>query len=388
MIDSTRTRTRTRTGLGVGRRRVGRVLAAGSLVTAVAAVVPALSASASANGSIPAVTVSQTNLVSDIPGVARTTDVHLINPWGMSESPTSPVWVSDNGTDVSTLYAGGTGGGPLNPVPLVVKIPAGAPTGQVFNGSRDFVVHAKDGSSGPAVFLFDSEAGVISGWNPAVPTPPAGGISTRAIRAASVPGAVYKGLAIGQTSTGSFLYAANFTQGRIDVFDSNFTRLHRPGAFRDPDLPAGYAPFNVTNLGGRLYVTYGKQQAGSTDEADGPGLGLLDVYSLSGRFIKRLVSHGPLNAPWGLDLAPSSFGALAGDLLVGNFGDGRIYLVDPRSGAMRGTLVNPDGNPIAIDGLWALINGNGTAGDRDQVLFSAGIAAEAHGLLGTLQPRR
>jgi uncharacterized protein (TIGR03118 family) len=318
--------------------------------------------------------------------VARTTDPRLVNPWGLALSPSSPVWVSDNGTDVSTLYAGGSKSGPLSPVPLVVSIPGGAPTGQVFNGTSGFVVRGTDGSSGPAAFLFDSEAGVISGWNPGVPKPAPGGVSTRAVRAVTVPGAVYKGLAIGDAGRGRVLYAANFVQGRVDVFDSHFRLLRRPGAFRDPTLPAGYAPFNVANLGGRLYVTYGKQQPGSADEAHGPGLGLLDVYTLSGRFLRRLVTHGPLDAPWGLELAPPSFESHAGDLLVGNFGDGRIYLLDPRTGAVRGTLVNSDGGPVAIDGLWALLRGNGTAGARGDLLFSAGIADEAHGLLGTLRP--
>jgi uncharacterized protein (TIGR03118 family) len=372
------------------RPRVARlVLAGGSaavVVTAGMAATPAVSAAAGSTAAAPEVQVRQTNLVSDIPGVARTTDPQLVNPWGLALSPSSPVWVSDNGTDVSTLYAGGTKGSPLNPVPLTVTIPGGAPTGQVFNDSKGFVVHARDGSSGPAAFIFDSEAGVISGWNPGVPKPAPGGVSTRAVRAVTVPGAVYKGLAKGHTSRGSVLYAANFVQGRVDVFDSHFRRVRQPTAFRDPKLPRGYAPFNVANLGGRLYVTYGKQQPGSADEAHGPGLGLIDVYSLSGQFLKRLVTHGVLNAPWGLELAPSSFGPLAGDLLVGNFGDGRIYLVDPMSGALRGTLVNTDGAPIAIDGLWALLRANGTAGDRGELVFSAGISDEAHGLLGTLRP--
>jgi uncharacterized protein (TIGR03118 family) len=368
-------------------RRVVRTLIAGVSVAVMAgwATMPALSSAAS-TPSIPGVQVRQTNLVSDVPGRARTTDPHLVNPWGLALSPSSPVWVSDNGTDVSTLYTGGTNGSPLNPLPLVVAIPGGAPTGQVFNDSKSFLVRARDGSSGPAMFIFDSEAGVISGWNPGVPTPAPGGVSAKASRAVTVPGAVYKGLAIAHTSRGGVLYAANFVQGRVDVFDSHYRRVRQPNAFRDPNLPRGFAPFNVANLGGRLYVTYGKQQPGSADEAHGPGLGLLDVYTLTGQFLKRLVSHGPLNAPWGLELAPASFGSRAGDLLVGNFGNGRIYLVDPTSGALRGTLVNTGGAPIAINGLWALLRANGTAGARGELLFSAGIADEAHGLLGTLRP--
>jgi uncharacterized protein (TIGR03118 family) len=192
------------------------------------------------------------NLVSDVPGMAQITDPNLVNAWGMSAGPTTPLWVSDNGTDVSTLYAGGGHGIPFGIVPLVVNIPGGAPTGTVFNGSNGFVIHSGS-ASGPALFLFASESGMITGWNPAVPAPAP---STQAQVAVSNPGAVYKGLALADTEHGERLYAANFSAGTIDVFNSSFMPVHRDGAFVDHSIPEGYAPFNVQALDGHLYVSY------------------------------------------------------------------------------------------------------------------------------------
>jgi uncharacterized protein (TIGR03118 family) len=322
----------------------------------------------------------QVNLVSDVPGMAQVTDPNLVNAWGMSASPTSPLWVSDNGTDVSTLYAGGVHGMPFGIVPLVVNIPGGAPTGTVFNGSNGFVVHSGS-ASGPALFLFASEAGMITGWNPAVPAPAP---STEAQVAVTTPGAVYKGLALANTEHGARLYAANFSAGTIDVFDSNFMPVHRDGAFVDHRLPEGYAPFNVQELGGRLYVSYAKQDAAKVDDVPGRGHGFVDVYSPGGRLLRRLVSRGPLNSPWGLAIAPHDFGRFGNDLLVGNFGNGKIHAFDRRSGELVGTLRNRRHDEITIDGLWALRFGNGVDGSRHTLLFTAGPDGEAHGLLGAI----
>ena len=323
----------------------------------------------------------QTNLVSDLPGLAQLTDPDLVNPWGMAAGPATPVWVADNGTDKATIYPGFVNGSPIQKAPLVVSIPGGAPTGQVFNGTTGFEVRDGD-ASGPALFLFDSEAGLVTGWNPGVPPPPP---STQAQVGARVRHAIYKGLAIATTSAGTFLYGADFHRGRIDVFDQGFDRVHLPGRFQDRKLPRGYAPFNVQELGGRLYVAYAKQDADREDEVAGPGRGFVDVYSTSGHLLHRLIRRGQLNAPWGLVLAPAGFGRFSGDLLVGNFGDGRINAYDPRTGAFRGRLRHEDGSPIEIEGLWALRFGNGVTGDPTTLLFTAGIDDEAHGLFGAIQ---
>jgi len=325
----------------------------------------------------------QNNLVSDIPGVARRTDPNLINPWGMSFGSSTPLWVSDADADVTTLYQGATHpGDPMDVIPLVVTIPGGHPTGQVYNGSSDFVV-TKGSDSGPALFIFATEAGKITGWNPAVPSPAP---STEAQVAISHPMAIYKGLAIASTAGGNWLYAANFHSGHIEVYDGSWARQHWTGAFFDPFLPNGYAPFNIQNLGGHLFVTYAKQDQNAEDEIAGPHKGFVDEYDLHGHLVRRIASRGWLNAPWGLAWAPATgFGRFSGDLLVGNFGDGHITAYDPVSGHFRGQLRHPDGTKIAIDGLWGLMFGNGVAGSTHSLLFTAGIADEAHGLLGTIE---
>jgi uncharacterized protein (TIGR03118 family) len=349
-----------------------------ALATALVALAPAAPAAASHSANA----YHQTNLVSDLPGLAQLTDPDLVNPWGLAAGPTTPMWVADNGTDKATIYPGFVNGSPITKAPLVVNIPGGAPTGQVFNGTAGFEV--QDGAaSGPALFLFDSEAGLVTGWNPGVPPPPP---STQAQVGASVPHAIYKGLAIATTSAGTFLYAADFHHARIDVFDSSFNRVHLAGRFRDHKLPRGYAPFNIQELGGRLYVAYAKQDADREDEVAGPGRGFVDVYSTRGHLLRRLIRRGHLDAPWGLALAPAAgFGRFSGALLVGNFGDGRINAYDPRTGAFRGRLRHEDGRPIEIEGLWALRFGNGVTGNPTTLLFTAGIDDEAHGLFGAIQ---
>ena len=327
-------------------------------------------------------TYQQINLVSDQPGQAQVTDPNLVNAWGASFSPSSPLWVSDNGTDVTTLYEGGIHGGTQTVDSLVVTIPGGAPTGQAFNSTSEFVVHGSDGSSGAAVFLFVGESGHLSGWNPNVPagSPP----STVAENAVVTPGAVYKGLAIGSVNKGPRLYAADFSAGTVDVYDGSFRRVITPGNFEDGQLPAGYGPFNVAVLGGKVYVAYAKQDSEKVDEVAGPGLGRVDVFTLNGKLLARMPDSSALNAPWGLTIAPTGFGTFSGDLLVGNFGNGRIDVYNPSDLTMLGMIRDAQHMPIKIDGLWALLPGNGREAGTDEVIFTAGPGDEAHGLLGTL----
>jgi uncharacterized protein (TIGR03118 family) len=317
-------------------------------------------------------------LVSDVSGAAPTTDPNLVNAWGLTASSSSPWWVADNGTDKSTLYNGNTGA----IVPLVVQVDGG-PTGIVFNGSSGFVVQS-GAASGPARFIFASEDGKIRGWNPAVP--PATVAHVGADR--SGVGANYKGLAIAQTAGGPLLYAADFHNARVDVFDGSWHVVGGPGAFIDPDLPAGYAPFGIQTIGGRVFVSYAKQDDEAADEVAGQGLGFVDVYDTAGNLLERVAQRGQLNAPWGLALAPESFGRFGGDLLVGNFGDGQINAYEELPNGRfehRGELRGADGRPLAIDGLWALEFGNGAAaGPTDTLFFTAGPDEETHGLFGSI----
>jgi uncharacterized protein (TIGR03118 family) len=338
-------------------------------VVAVAAVVSvsSLPAGADAGGG----TFTQDNLVSDQAGAAAVTDPNLVNAWGMSRSATSPIWVSDNGADVSTLYSGAVNGGPVNVAPLVVSIPGGAPTGQVFNDTTGLDL---PGTTTPARFIFAGEDGDLSAW--------AGGTAATAV--GHTDGAVYKGLALAHSPFGPLLLAANFHADRIDVFNASFQPVTDDRLFRDRFLPAGFAPFNITEIGNDVYVTYAKQDAAAHDDVAGPGNGFVDVFTNYGAFVKRLVTRGVLNSPWGMTIAPAGFGAFTGDLLVGNFGDGRIHAFDPKSGRLLGTLLGTDHRPITIDGLWGLIAGTAADGGADSIWFSAGPDGEAHGLLGTL----
>ena len=334
----------------------------------------------------------QTNMVSDIPGMAPVTDPNLKNPWGLSSSPTSPIWSSDNNAGVATLYS--IANGAATPIPLVVQIPApgdvpgGAPTGTVFSGSSGFVV-SKSGKSGASRFVFATEDGTIVGWNPAIDL--THGViavdNSTTVDSAGDVGAVYKGLAIDSASAGTRLYAANFRFATIDVFDTTFTQVHLAGSFSDAGIPADFAPFNVQNLGGQLYVTYAKQNAVKHDDVSGLGNGFVDVFDLNGNLIRRLASGGTLNSPWGLAMAPSTFGHFHDNLLVGNFGDGRISGFDLATGRFRGQLDDGQGGVVHISGLWGLRVGNGgRGGDPNAVYFAAGINEEADGLFGSIQP--
>jgi uncharacterized protein (TIGR03118 family) len=358
------------------RRRLVRLALALGVTAALLSVAPAAGAHPSSHHRHTA--YQQTNLVSDLPGRAAITDPNLVNPWGLVAGPTTPIWSNDNGTGVSTLYSGGVGGSTPAIVPVVVQVPGGADTGIVFNDTAGFTVSA-GGVTAPARFIFVTEAGTLSGWAPNVP------LNGVAQLKKTIRGAVYKGLANLTTDRGAFLYAANFSAARIDVFNSKWKRVHKDG-FRDPRLPRGYAPFNIQALGGKLYVAYAKQDSEGTDEVAGPGRGFVDVFDSSGHLLDRLIRRGHLNAPWGLVIAPDGFGQFSGDLLVGNFGDGRIHAYDPHNGHFRGALRDEHGREIVIDGLWALRFGNGVFGDPTDLVFSAGIEDETHGLLGIIEP--
>jgi uncharacterized protein (TIGR03118 family) len=332
-----------------------------------------------------------TPLASDIPGLAPATDPNLQNTWGLARSATSPWWIANNATASTSVYTGAgarvdVGGLPAQGVP-------GDPTGAVFSGiAGQFQVGttADPNTLGTSAFIFDSEDGTISAWR---------GGSTAAlvtVPASVTSGAVFKGLAISNGPSGPRLYATDFANGRIDVFDGGWNPVNVPGAFVDPKLPKFYAPFGIQTIGDRVFVTYGKQQPGSNDEAHGRGLGVVDAYDLDGNFLGRVAQHGQLNAPWGLAWAPASFGRFGGDLLVGNFGDGQINAYAEKSNGQfvyRGKLDSvrhgefiKDGK-VSISGLWALEFGNsGSNGDKQTLFFTAGLNDEADGLFGTITP--
>lgn len=319
----------------------------------------------------------QTNLVSDLPG-AQFTDSQLVNPWGLVASSTSPWWISDNGTGLSTLY---DGQGVKKPLTVTIPVPAGstaAPTGTVFS-STGFNI-SENGVTAPSRFIFSTEDGTISAWTPTVD-------QTHAIlevdRSNVGAGAVYKGLAIGSNAAGTFLFATNFRAGTVEMFDTNFNYV---GSFTDPKLPKGYAPFGIQNIGGNLYVTFALQDAAKHDDVAGHGHGFVDLFNTDGHLVRRIASHGDLNSPWGLAMAPANFGKFSNDLLVGNFGDGLIHAFNPLTGAHRGVLTDTHGAPIRISGLWALQFGNGAAaGATNELFFTAGLDGEAHGLFGDIQ---
>src|SRR6266403_4965450 len=280
---------------------------------------------------------SWTNFQSDIAGVAQHVDPNLVNPWGMAASPSGTIWVSDNGTGVSTLYHQDG-----SAVSLVVTIPtaaqnrgAGNPTGVVFNGTAFFQV-TKNGNSQPSRFIFVSEDGSVSGWNPQLD-------QTHAIiavdngRNRGTNTAVYKGATLGVANGHNFLYVTNFHTGQVETYDENFRHVN-PNGFADPNIPTGFAPFGIQNLNGQIFVTYAKQDKKRHDDVHGPGNGFVNVFDTSGNLIRRLVSNGNLNSPWGLALVEDT-------LWVGNFGDGRINNYDPATGSFIETLMRADGTP-------------------------------------------
>ena len=317
-------------------------------------------------------TYSWTNFQSDIAGVAQHIDPNLVNPWGMSVSaPNGTIWVSDNGTGVSTLYGqDGTARSLVVTIPTAARNRGGGnPTGQVRNNTLFFQV-TKNGTSAPAIFIFVSEDGSISGWSPTVDP-------THAIIAVDngtnhgVNRAIYKGATLGVANGHNFLYVTDFHTSSVQTFDENFHQVN-PGGFVDPNLPAGYGPFGIRNFNGEIFVTYAKQDPKREDDVHGPGFGFVNVFDTSGNFLRRLVSNGNLNAPWGLALVD-------GELWVGNFGDGLINVYDPTTPeTFIETLMRADGTPLQFDGLWDMLPQAGG------VFFTAGIADEGHGLFGLI----
>jgi uncharacterized protein (TIGR03118 family) len=339
--------------------------------------VGALGLFSSLDCSVQAAPYVQTDLVSDIAGLATITDPNLVNPWGVSHAPTSPFWISDQNTGLATLYNVPTGG-PVSQASLIVSIPMTGPpqgpTGQVFNNTSLFPVGAA-----PATFIFANLNGTISAWN--------GAAGTTAQIQATTAGAVYTGL----TLLGTQLYAANNAQNRIDVFNGSFSPINLPGGFVDPNLPAGFVPFNVQNIGGKIYVTYAP--AGRPAQiAATPGMGVVNVFDGNGFLLQRLITGSPLTSPlaspWGITLAPLSFGPFGGDLLVGNFSfaASEINAFDPTTGAFLGTIPIDPGNGQTAGGLWSLAFGNaGNNGDPNTLFFTDGINGELGGLFGSIR---
>jgi uncharacterized protein (TIGR03118 family) len=327
----------------------------------------------------------QTNLVSDGFIPAPTIDRNLINPWGIARSATSPFWVSDNGMGVTTVYTGAGAKvmvGGLDAIAIAAppdQTSPATPTGDVFNiAGSGFNITSGDHTAS-SLFIFATEDGTISGWNPSVDV----ASSVLAVdNSQGGTGAVYKGLAIAQTDHGTLLYAANFRNGTVDVFNDDFKQVK---SFTDHHLPAGFAPFNVQVLDGHLFVTFALQDDTKHDDVAGAGNGFVDEFDLNGHLLHRVASGGALNSPWGLAIAPPGFGEFANDLLVGNFGDGTINVFNPKTDHFLGKLEDASGAPIKIGDLWALVPGTGNAGsDPNKIYFTAGVQDEAHGLFGSL----
>jgi uncharacterized protein (TIGR03118 family) len=332
-------------------------------------------------------------LVADSANGSATVDANLVNPWGIAALPNFPMWVANNHSETSTLYDGNGVPQPAG-TPLTVHLPAGAggvtfdPTGIVANTTADFVVSAAT-KSGAASFIFSGEGGMIAGWSQAVD------VSNAVIMYTDSGGAVYKGLTLANNGSGNFLYATDFHNNKVDVFDATFTR-QTPSAtsftFKDPNLPAGYAPFGIQALNTgpagavQIYVSYARQQPPQNhDNENGAGLGIVDIFDANGKFVKTLLAAGgALNAPWGMALAPADFGTLSHALLVGNFGDGKINGYDPNNGTFMGALTTASG-AFAAPGLWGIAFGNDAASQPHNALFfAAGPNDEANGVYGRL----
>jgi uncharacterized protein (TIGR03118 family) len=318
----------------------------------------------------------QSNLVSNLPGLAAVMDTNLVNPWGISFSATSPFWIADNGSGLSTVY---NSAGAIQSLVVTIPPPAGqpgpaAPSGTIANSVAGFL----GSGAATAHFLFSTEDGTISAWS--------GGSAAVLKVDYSGSNAVFKGLAAGNSGGNNYIYATDFHNDQVDVFDTNYTQVALAGSFSDTNIPAGYAPFGIQNVNGQLFITYALQDAAKHDDVGGPGNGYLDVFDTSGNLLQRLISRSVLNSPWGIALAPMGFGAYGGDLLVGNFSDGRINVFAPTTGAWLGALMN-NSSPIEVPGLWGIAFGNGhSGGDAHTLYFTAGIDAENNGLFGSIAP--
>jgi uncharacterized protein (TIGR03118 family) len=364
----------------------------------------------------------QTNLISDIPGLAQVTDPNLLNPWGLAFFPgASPFWINENNQPIgaSALYFADAVPFPLLPSvtipPPAVTVPPtpGAPTGIVANffvGSGAFDIPDADnplsnaGFDGPALFIFDTEDGTIEAWtiesttppiSPGVPDPLIAEIVVDNSDNGSPTGAVYKGLALGSnTANGPLLYATNFRSGKIDVFDTNFQTPSPAltGSFTDPKVQNGYAPFGIQNINGQIWVTYAEQDKAKHDPVNKPGHGFVSVFDTDGKLLQHFAQHGHLDSPWGLVMAPGTFGQFANDILIGNFGDGVINAFDPKSGHWLGSVSGKHGRPLVNNSLWSLTfggaqNSDGSASSADTLFFSAGLNDENDGLFGTIVPQ-
>ena len=376
-----------------GRRWQSTLMVSVAAAGLAAAAIPAGAAAAAPNAATPN-SFKQTNLVANTSSRhPNLVDPNLKNAWGITAGPNTPIWVSDNNSGKATVYTGGINGSKVA-LALTVKVPGGNPTGQVFNSSKAFPVGGASGM--PAVFIIDSDSigsnqspGLIAAWNGGTKftteVSPTGGPGGK-----TPAGAVFKGLAIAaSTKAGPELFAADVANASVDVFNGKFASVSTPTEFKDPKLPAGYAPFGIQNLGNKIYVTYGKQNASKTDVVPGAGRGVVDVYSVNGMLLHHLVSNGPsspLNEPWGLAIAPKGFGPFGGDLLVGNLGNGWINAFNPTTGKFLGTLDDSTGYPVTIPGLWGLMVGNSAFGGPSSVVFSAGPNGYNNGVLGTLKP--
>lgn len=375
------------------RFRIGKLIIIGFLVASSA---QSVSISAETHG------YYRVDFFSDVPGErAFRTDPGLVNPWGMAFSPKGPVWIADNGSGLSTVYSVRVLAQkfPGQAQPLIVKIPpppgrasgtTATPTGAVFNGTSDFVV-SDDGAWGPSLFIFATEDGTLCGWS--FDVAPFKAVLTVDNSAGAVDGsrrgAVYKGIALGNNGSGNFIYVTNFRDKVVEAYDTNFNFVGfftDSNVVKDPFGPAQeFAPFGIRNINGRLYVTFAMQDADQHDNLASSGSGIVDVFDLNGNLIKTLTSGGTLNSPWGMVLAPASFGRFSKDLLIGNFGDGRINAFDPATGAFHGQVFKHNGAPIVIRGLWALEFGNGGLGGRtNDLLFTAGIQGKFQGLFGRI----
>jgi uncharacterized protein (TIGR03118 family) len=309
-------------------------------------------------------------------GSAPVVDAGLLNPWGLALGPSGgALWVANNNSNTATLYTGGVSGSAVTKSTLTVAIPGGKPTGQAFSGGSDFVVTGSTGASGPARFLFSSDQGDITAWNPTADR-------TNAIAEAHVSGAVYRSLTLVTNNGSDFLLAGDFKNNRIDIFNSTFQKVTpAAGQFVDKNLPSGYAPFNVQAIGSSVYVAYAKSENGG-GEPSGGNRGVVDVFTNFGASVTRIATDGHLNGPWGLAIAPSSFGSIAGDLLVGNFKDGFINVF--KGSTFVGQLGNASGQAIRIEDLWAMVPGNNANGGADTLWFSAGPGDGSHGIVGQL----